>query len=75
MTTVTLSSKFQFSIPKSLRQSMNLEAGQKFVFLRIGSSIKMVPQPSINELFGLLPGADTSGYRDRSDRREKILPA
>jgi AbrB family looped-hinge helix DNA binding protein len=75
MTTATLSSKFQFSIPKSLRQSMNLEAGQKFVFLRIGNSIKMVPQPSINELFGLLPGADTSGYRDRNDRREKILPA
>ena len=75
MTTATLSSKFQFAIPKILRESMSLVAGQKFVFLRIGNSIKMVPEPSINELFGLLPGADPSGYRDRSDRREKILPA
>ncbi|MDI9332867.1 MAG: AbrB/MazE/SpoVT family DNA-binding domain-containing protein [Cytophagales bacterium] len=75
MTTATLSSKFQFSIPKKLRQSMNLAAGQKFVFLRIGDSIKMVPEPSIDELFGLLPGADTSGYRDRSDRRDKVLAA
>jgi hypothetical protein len=54
---------------------MNLAAGQKFVFLRIGDSIKMVPEPSIDELFGLLPSADTSGYRDRSDRRDKVLPA
>ena len=30
--------------------------------------VNMVPQRPIGELRGLLKGADTSGYRDKTDR-------
>ena len=34
--TATLSSKYQISIPKEIRDSMNLKPGQKLAFLCIG---------------------------------------
>ncbi len=74
MSTTTLSSKFQISIPKEIRESMKLKAGQKLAFIQIGKSIKLVPQPSIDDLFGLAKGANTENYRDRNDR-DKHLPA
>jgi len=68
MSTATLSSKFQISIPKQVREDLGLKPGQKFAFIRVGRSIKLVPQPTIDELFGLAKGARTDGYRDREDR-------
>ena len=68
MSTATLSSKFQISIPKELREEMGFKPGQKFAFLRIGRTLKLVPQPTIGELFGLAEGAKTDRLRDRRDR-------
>jgi AbrB family looped-hinge helix DNA binding protein len=67
MSTATLSSKFQISVPKEIRDALQLKPGQKLVFLNTGSSIKLVPQTPVAELFGLAKGADTSGYRDRDE--------
>ena len=74
MTSATLSSKFQISVPKEIREALRLKAGQKVVFLRVGNSVRLVPQRPLSELMGIAKGADTSNYRDRDTRREDILP-
>jgi len=74
MSTATLSSKFQISIPKDVRETLNLKPGQKLAFLCIGKSVKLVPQPRIEDLFGIGKGANPDRYRDRSTRREDLLP-
>jgi AbrB family looped-hinge helix DNA binding protein len=58
--TATLSSKFQISIPKSVRQAQQWEAGQEFVFIPKGKGVLVMPV--------LAKGARTTGYRDRKDR-------
>jgi AbrB family looped-hinge helix DNA binding protein len=68
MTTVTLSSKFQLSLPKSLREAMHLQPGQQFELIQTGEIIQMVPKTSIGELRGRARGARTEGYPDRKDR-------
>jgi AbrB family looped-hinge helix DNA binding protein len=72
--TATLSSKYQISIPKEIRDSMNLKPGQKLAFLCIGKSVRLVPQPKLEDLLGIGKGGDPSNYRDRDTRREGILP-
>ena len=74
MSITTLSSKFQISIPKEIRESMKLKAGQRLAFVQTGKSIKLVPQPTIDDLFGIAKGANTENYRDRGDR-DKRLPS
>ncbi len=74
MSVATLSSKFQISIPKDVRETLNLRPGQKLAFLCIGKSVKLVPQPRIEDLFGIGKGANPDGYRDRSTRREDSWP-
>lgn len=64
----TLSSKFQISIPKSVREAQHWEAGQEFVFIPKGKGVLVMPVPERNELAGVAAGARTSGYRDRKDR-------
>lgn len=64
----TLSSKFQISIPKAVREAQGWEAGQEFAFIPKGSGVLLVPVPSEDEMFGLGAGADTSDIRDRNDR-------
>ena len=71
--TATLSSKYQISIPKEIRDRMNLKPGQKLAFLCIGKSVRLVPQPKLEDLLGIGKGADSSNYRDRDTRREDIL--
>lgn len=72
--TATLSSKFQISIPKEIRDSMGFKPGQKLAFLCIGNSVKLIVQPRYDDLFGIGKGGDPSNYRDRGTRREDILP-
>lgn len=72
--TATLSSKYQISIPKEIRDSMNLKPGQKLAFLCIGKSVRLMPQPRLEDLLGIGKGGDPSNYRDRDTRREDILP-
>jgi AbrB family looped-hinge helix DNA binding protein len=64
----TLSSKFQISIPKSVRDAQHWEAGQEFVFIPKGKGVLVMPVPELNELAGIAEGARATGYRDRKDR-------
>ena len=68
MHTTTLTSKFQLSIPKAIRDKLKLEAGQQFIFVTKGETITMVPKRGIGEIKGLLKGANPGNYRDRQDR-------
>ena len=66
--TATLSSKFQISIPKAVRDEVHWEAGQEFVFIRKGKGVLVMPVPEFAELAGIAKGARSEGYRDRKDR-------
>jgi AbrB family looped-hinge helix DNA binding protein len=64
----TLSSKFQISIPKAVREERDWKAGQEFVFIPKGSGVLMMPMPEWKALAGIVKGAKAGDYRDCSDR-------
>ena len=66
--TATLSSKFQISIPKVVREAQHWKAGQEFVFIPKDKGVLVMPVPDWKQLAGIAHGAKSSGYRDRSDR-------
>ncbi|HKV66423.1 MAG TPA: AbrB/MazE/SpoVT family DNA-binding domain-containing protein [Rhodanobacteraceae bacterium] len=66
--TATLSSKYQISIPKAVREEQHWKAGQEFVFIPKDKGVLVMPVPDWKELAGIARGAKTDGYRDRSDR-------
>ncbi len=66
--TATLSSKFQISIPKPVREGQGWQAGQEFVFIPKGKGVLVMPVPDRARLRGIAKGADVSDYRDRTDR-------
>jgi AbrB family looped-hinge helix DNA binding protein len=59
MSSTTLSSKFQISAPKEVREALGLQPGQKLAFINTGSGMRLVPQPAIIDLIGMTKGADT----------------
>ncbi|WP_299591430.1 AbrB/MazE/SpoVT family DNA-binding domain-containing protein [uncultured Microbulbifer sp.] len=63
MAVATLSSKFQFGIPKSVREELGLQAGQKFTVISKGGVIGLVPLRSLVELTGMMRGARIDGFR------------
>jgi len=64
----TLSSKFQISVPKAIRDDLHWQAGQEFVFIPKGKGVLLMPVPGLEQLAGIAKGAQTEGYRDRQDR-------
>jgi AbrB family looped-hinge helix DNA binding protein len=66
--TAKLSSKFQISIPKAVRMARHWQAGQEFAFIPKGEGLLLVPVPKLEDLAGLARGANSEGYRDRTDR-------
>ena len=67
MSSATLSRKFQILIPKDVRESMNLQPGQKLDFIQIGDTLRVVPQRSMKDLFGSAAHIKVPFERDRSD--------
>ncbi|PKM08605.1 MAG: AbrB family transcriptional regulator [Betaproteobacteria bacterium HGW-Betaproteobacteria-13] len=66
--TATLSSKFQISVPKAVREEQHWEAGQEFVFIPKGKGVLVMPVPEMAQLAGIARGARTDDFRDRKDR-------
>jgi len=64
----TLSSKYQISIPKAVREQQHWQAGQEFVFIPKGAGVLLMPVPSRDALRGIAEGANPDDYRDRQDR-------
>ena len=66
--TSKLSSKYQISIPKAVRERLAWRPGQKIAFIDQGDSVVMVPVPDREALAGMARGANIENYRDRNDR-------
>jgi len=66
--TATLSSKYQISVPKIIRDELHWEAGQEFVFIPKGKGVLLMPLPELEQLAGMVSGTRTEDYRDREDR-------
>ncbi|MFT4924722.1 MAG: AbrB family looped-hinge helix DNA binding protein [Phenylobacterium sp.] len=72
MSQAKLSSKYQLSIPKEIRQEMDLEAGQQFTIITRGNIIELIPLRSMASARGLLADckyANSNDYRDRQQRQ------
>ena len=68
MTQVKLSSKYQIVIPEDVREQLGLQPGQLFDFFVMDDAMVVVRVKDIDELFGSLPGLDTTVDRDDEDR-------
>ncbi len=66
--TATLSSKYQISIPKAVREEQRWQAGQELMFIPKGQGVLVIPVPELSQLAGIAKGARKDGYRDRKDR-------
>jgi AbrB family looped-hinge helix DNA binding protein len=64
----TLSSKFQISIPKAVREEQHWLPGQELAFIPKGKGVLIIPVPELKQLSGLAKGAKTGNYRERKDR-------
>jgi AbrB family looped-hinge helix DNA binding protein len=66
MLEVTLSEQYQIAIPPEIRDSLHLQAGQKFSISIQDNLISLMPKPEIQFFRGILKGANTDNIRQRS---------
>jgi AbrB family looped-hinge helix DNA binding protein len=64
---VKISPKFQVVIPRQIRESMHLRAGQKMQVVEYGNRIEFVPVKRMKELRGFTKGINT-GFDRENDR-------
>ena len=64
MDTVTLSSEYQLSIPKEIREAAGLEAGASFQIIPYNNRIELIPIKPIKTLKGIFKGIDTNIIRE-----------
>jgi AbrB family looped-hinge helix DNA binding protein len=67
MSSVTVSSKFQIVIPKSIRQSTGIQPGQKLEIFHIGDAIELIPVKDVRSMRGSLPELDREVERTERD--------
>ena len=67
MQEVTVSPKFQVVIPRSIREALDIQPGQKFQVLQYENRVELIPVRPIHEARGFLRGIDTTVKRE-SDR-------
>ena len=66
--TATLSSRFQITIPKAIREPRQWEAGQRFAVVPKANGVLLVPVPTLDDLRGLAKGTSTTDGRDVTSR-------
>jgi AbrB family looped-hinge helix DNA binding protein len=64
MSTVTISSKYQIVIPKSIRDKSDLYPGQKVEVINYDGRIEIIPLKNIKSLRGIAKGINTEIKRD-----------
>jgi AbrB family looped-hinge helix DNA binding protein len=69
MQIATISSKFQISIPKKIREQLHIKPGQQFIFILKGDGLELVPKRNIKDVRGILSGANVDNIRDRENDR------
>ncbi len=73
MTAVTVSSKYQIVIPKEARRKLGIQCGTKLQAIPEPSGLRLVKEPSISEIRGLLKGMDVQDSDIRSER-DRLMP-
>jgi len=68
MARTRVSPKFQVVIPKEVRESMNLHAGQEMQVVSKGGMITLVPERPLASLRGFAKGIRTDNLREKKDR-------
>ena len=68
MDTVTVSSKYQIVIPRSIREQFNVKPGNKLVFIPYNDTLRLVVLPAIEQALGIFAGIDTDPQREKADR-------
>jgi len=64
MDAVIISPKFQVVIPRAVRESLGLSAGQKVQMIVVDGRIELIPVRPAKKLRGLLRGIDPTIERD-----------
>ena len=64
MDVVTISPKYQVVIPKSVRERLQLEPGQRVQTLVYGDRVELIPLRTARSLRGFVRGIDTHVERD-----------
>lgn len=68
MNTVTISPKYQVVIPRSIRERMGLQPGEKLQVISFDNRIELIRVRPMPEMKGFLKGLDSSFERERDDR-------
>ena len=68
MSTVTLSPKYQVVIPRSVRERIRLQPGEKLQVISFDDRIELVPVRPMRKMRGFLRGLDATFARDEEDR-------
>ena len=68
METVTVSTKFQIVIPKSIRSELEIHPGDRIIMFEKDDIIHMVRVQKIGRLRGKFKKLSTKGLRDDVDR-------
>ncbi|WP_345785956.1 AbrB/MazE/SpoVT family DNA-binding domain-containing protein [Gemmatimonas sp.] len=64
MDVVTISPKYQVVIPRSVRERLQLEPGQKVQAIVYGDRVELIPLRTARSLRGFVRGIDTGVDRD-----------
>lgn len=51
-----------------MRKVLRIKADQQFISIAYGNTIQRVPKRKLEEVRGIMAGADQTSIRDRSDR-------
>jgi AbrB family looped-hinge helix DNA binding protein len=65
MQTVTISSNYQITIPKAIREALNLRPGQKIQVVEYKGRIVFMLERDLKELRGFLKGMKTEFSREQ----------
>jgi AbrB family looped-hinge helix DNA binding protein len=65
MRPVTISTRYQITIPREVRQSMEIKPGSKVQVLLYENRIELIPMKNLRRMRGFLKGIDTTVERER----------
>lgn len=68
MPVVKVSSKYQIVIPKEVREQSGLKPGDDVHVSFLGGVLRVVKVPTLEEVRGMLKGANLEFSRDKTDR-------
>lgn len=68
MNAVTVSPKYQVVIPRSVRDQMHIQPGEKFQVISFDDRIELIRTRPIRKMRGFLKGLDSSFQREKEDR-------